>query len=277
MTDGLQRYAALHSLIESANVPACSRIGAIWPVFSAYLKAVCGTLCLDEHVLQHRTLEQRRVAERRRGENHAFGAAGLDLLQQEDALVLALRVVLRRGRCRAVQERLRELLERIAVRGHVVEQPARHQHEVVVDDVAAGHLDRLDQPERRLLAERAVQHDARVVALRPRQRVGRREVVADELRVLLRRQHHAGAQHQVDLGGGRLPRLRGAVSVEVLHCAAVLVVDADRRVELVVGDRRAAQLAEIVAQDLELMDVEACRRSRPRSSAARRSSARTCP
>jgi hypothetical protein len=33
-------YAADHSLIESANVPACSRIGAIWPVFSAYLKAV---------------------------------------------------------------------------------------------------------------------------------------------------------------------------------------------------------------------------------------------
>ena len=31
---------SLQSLIESAKVPACSRIGAIWPVFSAYLKAV---------------------------------------------------------------------------------------------------------------------------------------------------------------------------------------------------------------------------------------------
>ena len=33
-------HAALQSLIESAKVPACSRIGAIWPVFSAYLNAV---------------------------------------------------------------------------------------------------------------------------------------------------------------------------------------------------------------------------------------------
>src|SRR5690606_33675500 len=39
-------HAALHSLIESAKVPACSRIGAIWPVFSAYLNAVYGTFCL---------------------------------------------------------------------------------------------------------------------------------------------------------------------------------------------------------------------------------------
>src|SRR3970282_18489 len=39
-------HAALHSLIESAKVPACSRIGAICPVFSAYLKAVYGILCL---------------------------------------------------------------------------------------------------------------------------------------------------------------------------------------------------------------------------------------
>src|SRR6185369_4833316 len=38
-------HAALHSLIESAKVPACSRIGAIWPVFSAYLNAVYGILC----------------------------------------------------------------------------------------------------------------------------------------------------------------------------------------------------------------------------------------
>ena len=38
---------------------------------------------LGEHVLQHRTLEQRRIAERRRGEDDAFGGAllfGLPLL-----------------------------------------------------------------------------------------------------------------------------------------------------------------------------------------------------
>ena len=36
----LCRHAALHSLIESAKVPACSRIGCIWPEFSAYLNAM---------------------------------------------------------------------------------------------------------------------------------------------------------------------------------------------------------------------------------------------
>ena len=111
--------------------------------------------------------------------------------------------------------------------GDVVQQPARHQHEVVVDDVAARHLDRLDQAERRLLAERAGQHDARVVALRPRQRVGRGNVLADELRVLLGRQHHAGAQHQVDLGGRRLPRLLRAVRIQVADRGAVLVEDVE--------------------------------------------------
>src|SRR5690606_16684890 len=39
------RHAALQSLMESAKVPACSRMGAIWPVFSAYLNAVYGILC----------------------------------------------------------------------------------------------------------------------------------------------------------------------------------------------------------------------------------------
>src|SRR5512145_2450895 len=40
--DGWAAHAVLHSLIESAKVPACSRIGAICPVFSAYLNAVYG-------------------------------------------------------------------------------------------------------------------------------------------------------------------------------------------------------------------------------------------
>src|SRR5208282_3742393 len=38
----LRRHAALHSLIESANVPACSLIGCICPEFSAYLNAMKG-------------------------------------------------------------------------------------------------------------------------------------------------------------------------------------------------------------------------------------------
>ena len=210
---------------------------------------------LREHVLQHRALEQRRVAERRGGEHHALRAAGLHLFQQEAPLVLAPLVVLGGGRCRPVQERLREFLERLAVGRDVVEQPARDQHEVVVDHVAAGHLDRLDETERRLLAERAVDHHARVVALRPRQLVDFGEVLAHEFRVVLRRQHHARAEQQVDLGGRRLPGLLRAVRVEVADRGPVLVVDRDRRVQLRVGDRRAAQRSEPVAQHLEFVHV----------------------
>jgi hypothetical protein len=52
---------------------------------------------------------------------------------------------------------------RIAVERDVANE-ARTKHEVVVHDVAARALDGLDQPERRLLAERAHDDDAAVVA-----------------------------------------------------------------------------------------------------------------
>ena len=211
---------------------------------------------LGQHVLQHRPLQQRRVAERRRREDHALGAARLHLLEQEHALLLALGVVLGRGRGRAVQEGLRQLGQRVAVGGHLVEQPAADEHEVVVDDVAAGHLDGLDQRQRRLLAEAAGEHDARVVALGPLQLVGRGQVLPHQRGVLLHRQHHAGALQQVDLGGRRLPRLGGAVGVKVTQRLPVVVIGGDRCVQLGVGDRCAAQLAQVVADVLHLLDVE---------------------
>src|SRR5208282_6494096 len=40
--DRLGAHWLLHSLIESAKVPACSRIGCICPEFSAYLNAMKG-------------------------------------------------------------------------------------------------------------------------------------------------------------------------------------------------------------------------------------------
>jgi hypothetical protein len=132
---------------------------------------------------------------------------------------------------------LRQLGQRVAVVGHVVQQPARHQHEVVVDDVAARHLDRLDQRQRRLLAERPVDHHARVVALGPlpaRPRPGTRAAArcAPPPAAPCRR-----------AAAGRPPRSAPAtawraVGVQVADRAAVLVVDRDRGVELGVGDRR---------------------------------------
>ncbi len=87
-------------------------------------------------------------------------------------------------------------------------------------------------------------------------RFGGLEVFAHQHGVLLRRQHHAGAQQQVDLGGRRLPGLGGAVLVQLVDRHPVLVVDGDRRVQFGVGDLRAAQLAQVLAQRLHLLDVE---------------------
>jgi hypothetical protein len=51
-------------------------------VFSAYLKAVHGMPALRRARFEHRLIEQRRVAEARRAEDHAFGAARSHALDQ---------------------------------------------------------------------------------------------------------------------------------------------------------------------------------------------------
>src|SRR5450759_5910878 len=87
----------------SRRAPQLDRIGERARLFpnrshlAGVLRVLEGSvrhLVLGEHVLQHRTLEKRRVAERWSREDHAFRAAGLDLLQKEDALFLPLGVVL---------------------------------------------------------------------------------------------------------------------------------------------------------------------------------------
>ena len=191
--------------------------------------------------------------------------------EQVLALVRLVLVVLGRGLRRAVQEGLGQLLERVARDGHVVEQPAHDQHEVVVDDVAAGHLDRLDQAERRLLAERAGQDDARVVApaaapASVAARYSRTSAVCSSSGSTM-----PARSTQVHLGGRRLPGLLRAVGVQLAHRAPVLVVHGDRGAQRVVGDRLAGELAEVLAQRPASRACRTRRRSRRRSSAARRS------
>ena len=249
-------HAALHSLIESAKVPGLLPDRGHLAGVLGVLEGGVGHLVLGQHVLQHRTLEQRRVAERGSREDHAFGAVELDRVHQQLALVFFFLIVLGRLLVGAVQERLGQFLQRVAGDRHFVQQPAVHQSEVIIYDITAGHLDRLDQPQRRLLAERAGEHDAGVVALRALFQVHGGDVIADQLRVFFGGQDHSRAHHQIDLGGRRLPGFLGAIGVEVLHRAAVLVVDRDRRAQRVVGDRLAGKLAEVVAQHLHLVDVE---------------------
>ena len=74
--------------------------------------------------------------------------------------------------------------------------------------------------------------------------------------MLLHRQHHAGTQHQVDLGGRCLPGLAGPVGVELTDGGAVVVVGGNRCVEVGVGDFAAGQPGQVFAQDLHLLDVE---------------------
>ena len=74
--------------------------------------------------------------------------------------------------------------------------------------------------------------------------------------MLFDRQHEAGAHHQIDLGGGRLPRPFRPEGVELAHQLAVFVVNRDRVPQLVIGYRLAAQLAEIVPELGQLVDIE---------------------
>ena len=155
-----------------------------------------------------------------------------------------------------MQESERKIPQRIALDLDVAGEPAGDQQQIVVHHVAAGKFERLDQVERRLLAEHAGQHDAAIVAHRPLLGTRRGKIIAQHDGMLLDRQHEAGAHHQIDLGGGCLPRPLRPEGVELAHQSAVLVVDRDRVPQLVVGYRLAAQLAEIVPQLGQLVDVE---------------------
>src|SRR5262249_4538572 len=68
-------------------------------------------------------------------------------------------------------------------------------------------------------------------------------------------QHQTSTEHEIDLGGGHLPRTLCSHGVEVTHQAPVLVVDGDRSAQLIIGDRLAAQFPEVVHQLGELVDV----------------------
>ena len=120
--------------------------------------------------------------------------------------------------------------------------------QVVVDHVAAGEFQRLDQIERRLVAKHAGEHDAAIVAPRPLLGASGGEVIAQHVAMLLDRKHMAGAHDQINFGRRRLPWPLGAEGVDLAHQPAVLVVERDRVAQLVVGDRLAAQRSEIVPQ-----------------------------
>ena len=155
-----------------------------------------------------------------------------------------------------MQESIRKIPQRIALERDIAGEPAGDQQEIVVHHVAAGKFERLDQIERRLLAEHAGQHDAAIVAHRPLLGARRGKIIAQHDGVLLDREHETGAHHQIDFRRGRLPRFLRPESVEIAHQSAVFVIELDRVPKLVVGYRLAAQLAEIVAQLRHLVDVE---------------------
>ena len=169
---GARAHAALQSLIESAKVPGLladrRHLAGVLRVFERRVAELCAWYSTSCSIGRSSS-----AGSQKEGAAKITPSAALVLIARAEILPLSFlnscRISQRRS-ARAVKEGLGQLLERVAALRHVVEQPARDQHEVVVDDVAAGHFDRLDQAERRLLAERAVEDDAGVVALRPRQR-----------------------------------------------------------------------------------------------------------
>src|SRR3972149_6518833 len=80
---------------------------------------------VGEHMLQHRPVEQCGIAETRGGENDALGAGALDGADQMLALLARVGLEFRGGRFGMMQERRREVAQRIAFDRHVAGQAAR--------------------------------------------------------------------------------------------------------------------------------------------------------
>jgi len=68
---------------------------------------------------------------------------------------------------------------------NVFQKPAGDEDEIVVHDVASGHLERLDEAQRRLFAEGPGQHHPAVVPHRAVRGLGGGQVLPHQQRVLL--------------------------------------------------------------------------------------------
>ena len=78
-------------------------------------------------MLQHRPLEQRRIAEARAGEDHALGLRAPHRPNEMLPLLLQIGLVFRRGRFGLMQERARQIHERLAFRRDIGGEPASDQ------------------------------------------------------------------------------------------------------------------------------------------------------
>ena len=133
-----------------------------------------------------------------------------DALHKELPFLLLELDVFAGGLYRLFKERHRQICNGIAFGRDASHQPAIHQHVVVIDDMAAGDLDGLDEVQGGLLAERTRNDDAGFVAHRAILLLRRSEIVPHQLRVLLDGQDHACPHQQIDLGGRRFPWLFSA-------------------------------------------------------------------
>ncbi len=155
-----------------------------------------------------------------------------------------------------MQKRFGQAFNRIAGGCYVTLDPAVDHHEIVVDDVAAGHFQGLDQVQRRLLAEGAAHYDAAVVAQGPVFGLGGNQVLLHEPGMLLNGEHHTGAHQEVHFGGRRLPGDSGAEVVDLVHPMPVLVEEGDGVVEVGGGDLAARQLLQPFFQFTQFVGVE---------------------
>ena len=145
---------------------------------------------------------------------------------------------------------------RIAVRGDIRFFPAGDEHEIVVDDVAARKLDGLDEVQRRLLAEHAVDDHARIVLQRPVLAARGVEIGGHQLVMLLNRQHEPGAQQQVDLGRRHFPRLGCTQGIQLADERAVFIIERDGGADGFVRYRLAHDLRKPAAQLFKLGAIE---------------------
>src|SRR6266542_592801 len=207
--------------------------------------------CALEPLLHEHVVEERGLAELRGGEDDGIGPGPADLLDEAVGAVLPS-LVPRGARDRAVDVGGAQAREGVAVAGDVVDEPAPAEQEIVLDDVAAGLLEHLEQAEGRLLAEEALEDHAHAVlaAPAPGGQSGQQGVEPDDR--LFRRRAGGRAENEVQLCGGELLGLGDAEGVEGTQPRAQPVVRLDRLRQRRLRHRQAELVFDRRGQSTEL-------------------------
>jgi len=220
------------------------------------LEARVRNLRAIERGLEHGLIEQRGIAEGRRGEDDALGARRTNLANQRRTFLLFTDVACR-GCDTFAEVGIGDGRDRIPGLVDLAFDEAKSELEVVIDDVASGRFECLDQADGRLLAECAADDDANVVVDARVSPLCSGCKSTDHRCVLGGFEHAAGARHEVSLRSANAPWLAHPDRIELGESGAAIVLDGDGGAQTLVVERAGAALVQLSGDAAHLRDVEA--------------------